>query len=69
MKGKVKFISHVGYCFLVVEDEDRDVFSHRANMVDESEFDELVVGSVVEFNMENTTKGLAGKEAKLIKKS
>ena len=58
-KSKVKwFNGKKGYGFIVNPDGGEDIFVHYSNIVLEQEFKFLKPGSEVEFDLDNTGKGL-----------
>lgn len=58
LKGKIKnVIQPRGYGFIETDEIDADLFFHRSQLQD-LEFDELQAGTDVEFETEDTPKGL-----------
>ncbi len=66
-KSKVKwFNGKKGYGFIVNPDGGEDIFVHYSNIVLEQEFKFLKQGSDVEFELDNTGKGLQAKNVREI---
>lgn len=67
-RGTVKWFSiDKGYGFIAPDDGSEDVFVHRSN-VDELEFREgLQEGETVEFEVEETPKGLSATDVKRVR--
>ena len=64
-KSKVKwFNGKKGYGFIVSPDWGEDIFVHYSNIVLEQEFKSLKQGAEVEFDIENTSKGLQAKNVR-----
>ena len=67
VKSKVKwFNGKKGYGFIVNPDGGEDIFVHYSNIVLEQEFKFLKQGSDVEFELDNTGKGLQAKNVREI---
>ncbi len=66
-KSKVKwFNGKKGYGFIVNPDGGEDIFVHYSNIQVEQEFKSLRQGSEVEFDIDNTGKGLQAKNVREI---
>ncbi len=66
MTGTVKTKTDKGFGFIAREGETKDLFFH-SNDLSGISFDELQVGAVVEFDIEQGPKGPAAKNVKLAK--
>ncbi|MDH5403070.1 MAG: cold shock domain-containing protein [Candidatus Heimdallarchaeota archaeon] len=57
MQGKIKkIISGKGFGFITTEESDKDIFFHKSNLK-ESDIDNLVEDTIVEFELQDGTKG------------
>ncbi len=56
MKGVIKRKTEKGFGFITPEGQDKDVFFHSSSLVDVT-FDELNVGDMVSFEIEESDKG------------
>ncbi len=64
--GKVKmFNARKGYGFIHYENE-KDVFFHYSNIIDDNEFKALKANDEVTFELEETDRGLRAKNVKKI---
>lgn len=57
MYGKIKKKTDKGYGFIVPDDGSKDVFFHAKDVPDHL-FDELAEGDAVEFELEDSPKGV-----------
>jgi len=64
MQGTIKTKTDRGYGFISREGETKDLFFHSKDLVGVT-FDELQVGAVVTFDIENGEKGPSAKNVKL----
>jgi len=64
MKAPVRNIQKT---FLFVKEGEISNFIHRNDFEDESEFDQCIVGSTLEFEEKEDPKGWRGEKARLIK--
>ncbi len=59
MQGKIeKKIQDRGFGFITVEDKEESVFFHRSQIQGELIFEDLQEGETVQFDVEETQKGL-----------
>jgi len=56
MQGTIKNLTEKGFGFIAPEGQDKDVFFHSSALVDVT-FNELQVGDVVSFEVEQSEKG------------
>ena len=64
MNGTIKTKTDKGFGFISREGETKDLFFHSKDLVGVT-FDELQVGAVVTFDIENGEKGPSAKNVKL----
>lgn len=58
MQGTIsKIVDQRGFGFIKVEDQAKDIFFHRSQIGEPLRFEELKMGQVVEFELEETPKG------------
>lgn len=63
----VRVMDERGYFFVEVEGQDENVFCHINNLTEREIFNELEIGDQVELEIEETEKGLSGKNVVKIK--
>lgn len=64
--GTVKTVTDKGFGFISREGEDKDVFYHESVLEGELSTRKLRVGDKVEFDIEETQKGLSATNIKLV---
>ncbi|HRN71304.1 MAG TPA: cold shock domain-containing protein [Candidatus Woesebacteria bacterium] len=64
--GTVKTVTDKGFGFISREDADKDVFYHESVLEGDLATRKLRVGDKVEFDIEETQKGLSASNIKLV---
>lgn len=65
-QGIIKKKTDKGFGFIAIEGQEKDVFFHSKSVVGATSFDELNEGDKVEFTEEQTDRGLAAVNVKLV---
>jgi hypothetical protein len=60
-------VANIQKSFLFVEEGEISYFIHRNDFEDASEFDQCIVGSILEFEEKQGPKGWVGEKVRLIK--
>lgn len=66
MTGKIKTLTDKGFGFLTVEGRQKDLFFHSKGLQD-ARYDDLQVGDVLEFDVEEGDKGAFANNITLVR--
>lgn len=66
LEGKIKYISDKGFGFIANESYPKDLFFHVKDVIGGTSMEELRVGDSVNFEAQQTEKGMAAKNVQLV---